>query len=542
MKLSFLLVFILTILTYLFYPIYGLENDTFYQSVLSNGYFNSNPSPYLMFSNYYFGLGVNFLELISPSINWHSIILFITLILSISYMFNNLYFSLKLNKKHSLLFFVVFVMLFTLPIINVSFTLVAVISCLAGLSYFYLEFENKSFVKSKRLYISLGFIVLSALIRFEAMLYTGLLLSGPFFFKILISKYDKRVLFFRLFIVSAIILTTTLTLELLSIRSYNENPNWEHFLDFNKKRAAFYDYSNSFEGGTNDFNIKVNKDASLISQSFHYHKDLLDINNIPTNTNKSKKSFELEKIFHFAKDFLLDIVISKEFLFIVLLLVSFKLYGQINLIFVLSSIFYVGVIYVTTSLIFKQVGFRLHYGIFLVLMLIVLELFKNTSITKPNLLFTWSLVFLFGYSVMETYASSTTRKYRAQGISQEMRSLFSDSSKTYFSHGSALPFEWLSPFSNKDYLENANLIPGTYLTTVHPWFHQINNGEFNLLKDDLYYISHNFIWNKEMIEKSKNHPLEIKNYIEYKYDVEVKIKKIKKENRFKVVRFVTQKN
>ena len=247
MKNYFSIIIVLLFMTVLFFPNYGLENDTFYQSILTNGYFNAEATPFTMFSNYYFGLIIYYLELCYAGLNWHSLILFTILITAIGFIYSNIRSAFQCYHKYSALFLIVVIAIFSLPIIHLSFTLVSVVACLAGMSYFYLAAQLEFSLKDKRFSVALIFIFISSLIRFEATLYASLLIFAPLLVKIICYEGFIFKNYLKWFYLGGGILILISTFEFLSNYHYNRNPQWSHFLSFNKKRSTYYDLHSSFD-------------------------------------------------------------------------------------------------------------------------------------------------------------------------------------------------------------------------------------------------------------------------------------------------------
>jgi len=245
---SLILNFILFIITYIVAKPYFQSNDDVGMMLLSAGkIFAFEPTPYLQFMHVLVGDFLNFLYTYFPHGYWYG--LFFIFCLFISY--SAICYTIIKRESNQLYVLALYLLFFIISgyyvIVSLQFTIVASMLAIAGLMLlFFIHYnENIRYFKEaifRKLapyqVVSIGFIILASLIRFESMLFISLLFIPIIFYNLYqIQERFKTIYKLKVLVISFL---TCFLLQKYHVYRYD---SWSDFLEFNTKRAMFVDYN-----------------------------------------------------------------------------------------------------------------------------------------------------------------------------------------------------------------------------------------------------------------------------------------------------------
>ncbi len=209
------------------------ENDDIVMCLISQGLGGGEPSPYLVFINYFYGLFLVLLYKISASVEWYTLMFCVLHIISFSII---LYYIIKstTNKITKLLFIILFYGLEITFITLLQFTTTAAIVTFAG-------FMLVSFATDKKKLLGVFLLIVGSLIRFEAAMLV-LVFSIPIMF--LLSNSLKKYRYNIVLLAAGII--GIISFKIADSYMYSLDKDWSYYMQYNKVRGKINDNPNNF--------------------------------------------------------------------------------------------------------------------------------------------------------------------------------------------------------------------------------------------------------------------------------------------------------
>jgi hypothetical protein len=216
-----------------FRPGYGATDDINIISI-AFGYLGGKPLPFLVYSNVLLGFALNFFYGVSPHINWE-ICFFIALnflsVWALIYVFSS-----RLPEARLKLFATLSILLADAYfVINLTFTLMAAFSTLAGFCLLLMAIQTRPALKKGAFVFGIALALAGSLIRLKAMLLVCILISPALLFFYPLLQRKKLIL---AFITLGILVSGGYFFDRLYVQS---NPDWSSYQTYDSVRSQIHD-------------------------------------------------------------------------------------------------------------------------------------------------------------------------------------------------------------------------------------------------------------------------------------------------------------
>lgn len=226
----YILFFLIVIIILSFGHIAFRANDDTAMMAIASGTIDGRPDEHLVYTNVIIGLLLKNLYTLIPEINWYVGYLLATLTICGVTLLNLILYYFQKNKEIALSIFALFFLSF---FYFFNFTTIAILASFAGFSFLIKTLDQKKYHPLR--FIASFLLVLSGgLIRLQGMLLVGLLMSPLFFYRIIIQKQYRLMIFLCAF---SLIMIATIVID---NHQYTSNPEWNTFRIYNNERGSIH--------------------------------------------------------------------------------------------------------------------------------------------------------------------------------------------------------------------------------------------------------------------------------------------------------------
>ncbi len=483
---------ILFFIIYKFLPTSFQTVDDLYMLIESSGVLkNTEPSPYLLFSNIIIGYMLNILYRYFFSVPWYELY-----IISLLFLAFTSFLYVALRRKKNQIYFIIFYFLYFYFIgiyllTEIQFTSASIILAFSGLLLMFSDFEKNLIA----ILVGNFLILLSSFVRFESFI-----LALIIFIPVFIFIYYERG-FFKIkkqIIILPLIILIALLLDFYSDIQHDKNA---YGIDsFNRYKALLNDYNYLDNISTHEKEQRLNsvnwsENDYKIFRSW-YITDIKIFNkvNLEKMTNGISKfsDIKIKGIFtvllnNYLKDkfFILTIIIS--------FLPIFFIQNKKELIIILSSLFFISVIIIASMIIFlKPPAFRVYFGIYSFIAIVPL-FFMKVRIEQKDLKFFYSLIILFPIFYFHTkkiVLNSNIKKQFDNGIHIVLNQF--DNKNTYINWQASVRYHSLMLFTITESLNNKSIInAGSFRHSLYNILskEKIRDLQLEIINNPHYYIT-----------------------------------------------------
>ena len=213
------------------------ENDDIIMAMIANGSYSGVPDGHLFYINILYGNVLAWLYTLIPSIEWYTLSFAVLHILSMSVLCYCVWTTPNRALWERILWTIVLYVFWARIIVALQFTTTAGLVCLAGCMLLLRE-------RIRARWSGAALVVVAALIRFFAAGLVGLLMAP-------IIVYTYR-LNWRKYIVVVLMLTAVVGCRIFNQRTYDRDPEWKYYREYNRLRAQLNDNPNAYRMTTAD--------------------------------------------------------------------------------------------------------------------------------------------------------------------------------------------------------------------------------------------------------------------------------------------------
>jgi len=425
------------------------ENDDISMSLIASGGYNGSPDPHLIFINIIYGGILNVFYNLFPKLEWYTYFQIFFLWFSASLQSKEII-SLNISKflKGSFLF--LSLAIFISIVIKLQFTYTAGYIAITGV----MLFNNKN--SNIKLALGIFLIFWSSLIRYEAALLV-ILISSPialFDINTLPDVFRSRIT--KVGLISVLFVGLGIVVDK---KIYESDPGWNHFIKYNKARHKLNDYPILVQEDELLTDIVSYNDFLLLNRSLidtNYFKiSVLNELNLELSTLPIEGKLENVKLL-FKPYYLLWLITSLIIVFIILLS---KTNAKKNIPLLSFLVMFLGLIYLSYSLILKNRVFQTAISTFL---LIIPFCFLKVKLPKIKNIIIGSIVIGLGLILfIRTFYRYDGDQFPIQYAKQTnlINNYLENSSKQFIIYSTSFPFEYTDPFriSEKKFFRKMNL-------------------------------------------------------------------------------------
>lgn len=206
------------------------ENDDVIMCMIANGSYSGTPDFHLVFINVLYGWLLMGLYSITKAIEWYTLSFAVLHVLSVSILSYCILTTPNRARWEKVVWLIALYMLWIRTIIALQFTTTAGLVCLAGCALLLRE-------SSKARWTGVAMVIIAALIRFFAAGLVGLLMAP-------IILYSYRFAW-RKYIPVVVMLMAVVGCRVFNQYTYDRDPEWRYFRQYNQLRAQLNDNPNA---------------------------------------------------------------------------------------------------------------------------------------------------------------------------------------------------------------------------------------------------------------------------------------------------------
>ena len=208
------------------------ENDDIIMAMIANGSYSGVPDFHLVYINVLYGRVLAFLYSLTTAVEWYTLSFAVLHILSMSVLSYCIWTTPHRARWERVLWLLVLYVLWARIIAALQFTTTAGLVCLAGCMLLLRE-------SPRARWSGVALVVTAALIRFFAAGLVGLLMAP-------IIVYTYR-LNWRKYVAVVMMLTVVVGCRILNQRTYDRDPEWRYYREYNQLRAQLNDNPNAYK-------------------------------------------------------------------------------------------------------------------------------------------------------------------------------------------------------------------------------------------------------------------------------------------------------
>ena len=213
------------------------ENDDIIMAMIANGTYSGTPDGHLVYINVLYGWLLAALYSLTGAIEWYTLAFAVLHVVSMSALAYCIWTTPNRARWERVLWLLVLYVLWARIIVALQFTTTAGLVCLAGC----MLLLRKS---PKARWSGVVFVIVAALIRFFAAGLVGLLMAP-----IIIYTYRFH---WNKYIAVVLMLMAVVGCRIVNQRTYDSDPEWKYFREYNRLRAQLNDNPNAYKMTTAD--------------------------------------------------------------------------------------------------------------------------------------------------------------------------------------------------------------------------------------------------------------------------------------------------
>jgi hypothetical protein len=503
------------------HPVFG-ANDDYAMMSIASGLIDGNPDAHLMFTNILIGTVLKFLYSFTTSVDWYGLYLILVLVVSAFALLKILIdlFRGTISRPIALLIFFIFI---PRLILSFNFTSVAIIACFTGISLLARStFPGQAAVKPGETILGVALIVISGLIRYQAMALVGLFAAPSLLFLILKKRNWKLVVPIGISLVLAV------GAYFYDIQAYKASPEWSDFREYNDQRGMIHDTPKlNYDPSQRPFWNQIGWQESgyeLFHQWFYIDNQVFTLDSLKAvnqefryAVNTPNAVFERFSVLfrkYQAEELSLLVALAVVFLFLPVGNKRTRIYLGLLVVYLLGII--IGLAFV------QRIPDHIYLPTLFVFSLYILAVGRFLSgtemkIEKRNLPLSLLQIVLVGALLLQTGAvlrldqsnamNIQTREYLFAAVSDEVEASLHP---LVVFHASSVPDSWVAPFAEVDV--PFDYVQTGWLTNSPPYNHVLKRHGIDNLIDasysnpNVYFLGNvqdavlNYVWHVKHID------------------------------------------
>ncbi len=310
---SFLVNLILFITFYSFFHPIFLTNDDTMMFFVSSGVLTGHPSNFLMFTNVLAGSIIALMYKIISFLPWYSLNFIVTLYIISSLIFYVIAEKVKSYYSAMVIYLPMFIIMVSVFIYLLQFTIVSSLAITTGLSIVTYEFFIKEKSNKIALFIAILLTVWGSFIRFQSVFLSSTIWISSIIILLILKTYHLNKKNFKIKILGLFLIFVVIILGHWSNNFiYKNNALWKSYLTENKVKSQIIDYRILEQNPDIKKNILKSNEWSPTEYMLYRYRFLLDPNvshikySVKTKIIKLKPVVSSEKILKNKTQYILN--------------------------------------------------------------------------------------------------------------------------------------------------------------------------------------------------------------------------------------------